>query len=47
MATAQVLLERGRGIDEVAKRTEEIFEKEFSEINGFCEELSAGKYSVC
>lgn len=47
MATAQVLLERGRAINEVAKRAEEIFEKEFSEINRFCEELSKGKYPVC
>ncbi|OPY90193.1 MAG: S-adenosylmethionine synthetase [Syntrophus sp. PtaU1.Bin208] len=47
MATAQVLLERGRGIREVAKRAEEIFEKEFSEMNRFCEELSAGRYPVC
>ncbi len=47
MATAQVLLERGRGINEVAKKTEEIFEKEFSRINRFCAELSKGKYPVC
>ncbi len=47
MATAQVLLERGRGIREVAKRAEEIFEKEFLEMNRFCEELSAGRYPVC
>lgn len=47
MAAAQVLLERGRGINEVAKKTEEIFEKEFSGINRFCMELSKGKYPVC
>jgi len=47
MATAQVLMERGRGIKEVAKTAEEIFEKEFSQINRFCMELSKGKYPVC
>lgn len=47
MATAQVLLERGRGINEIANKTKEIFEKEFSGINRFCTELSKGKYPVC
>jgi len=47
MATAQILLERGRTIGDVASRTKDIFETEFSEINRFCEELSAGKYPVC
>lgn len=47
VATAQVLLERGRKINEIAKKTEEIFEKEFSSINKFCMDLSRGKYPVC
>jgi S-adenosylmethionine synthetase len=47
MATAQVLLERGRKINEIAKRAEEIFEQEFSKINKFCMELSRGKYPIC
>lgn len=47
VATAQVLLERGRKINEIAKKTEEIFEKEFSSINKFCMELSRGKYPIC
>ncbi len=47
MATAQVLLERGRKINEITKKAEEIFEKEFSSINKFCMELSRGKYPVC
>lgn len=47
MATAQVLLERGRKINEIAKKAEEIFEKEFSAINKFCMELARGKYPVC
>lgn len=47
MASAQVLLERGRGINEIIKKTEGIFEKEFSRMNKFCMELSKGKYPVC
>jgi S-adenosylmethionine synthetase len=47
MATAQVLLERGRKINEIAKMADEIFEKEFSRINKFCMELSRGKYPIC
>lgn len=47
MATAQVLLERGRKIAEIAKTAKEIFEKEFSQINKFCMELSRGKYPIC
>jgi S-adenosylmethionine synthetase len=47
MATAQVLLERGRRINEIAKRAEGIFEQEFSKINKFCMELSRGKYPIC
>ncbi len=46
-ATAQVLLERGRKINEIAKKAEEIFEREFSGISKFCMELSKGKYPVC
>jgi len=46
-AAAQILLERGRKINEVAKKTEEIIEKELSTINKFCIELSKGKYPVC
>lgn len=47
MATAQVLLERGRKINEIAKTAEGIFEEEFSNISKFCKELSKGKYPVC
>jgi len=47
IATAQVLLERGRKITDIAKKTEEIFEKEFSSINKFCMELARGKYPIC
>ncbi|MEW6162853.1 MAG: methionine adenosyltransferase [Nitrospirota bacterium] len=47
MATAQVLLQRGRRIGEIAKTAEDIFEREFADINKFCMELSIGKYPVC
>ena len=47
IATAQVLLERGRKITDIAKKAEEIFEKEFVAINKFCMELARGKYPVC
>jgi S-adenosylmethionine synthetase len=47
MATAQVLLEQGRKLNEIRRKTEEIFEKEFSEINKFCMKLARGKYPVC
>jgi S-adenosylmethionine synthetase len=47
MATAQVLLERGKGISEIAKTAEEIFVKELTRINKFCVELSKGVYPIC
>jgi len=47
MATAQLLLERGRKIDEIAKTVEGIFEREFSGINAFCTALARGEYPVC
>jgi len=47
MAAAQVLLERGRGISEIAKKAEEVFVEELSGINKFCMELSKGIYPIC
>jgi S-adenosylmethionine synthetase len=47
MATAQLLLERGRKIDEIARTVEEIFAREFAAINGFCLALARGEYPVC
>lgn len=47
MATAQVLLHRGRKINEIKRRIEEIFEKEFLKINDFCIDLSMGRYPIC
>jgi S-adenosylmethionine synthetase len=47
MATAQVLLEKGRRISDITKKAEEIFAKELSRINQFCMELSKGIYPIC
>ena len=47
IATAQVLLERGRKIEDVSKQAKELVEREFGAINRFCRELSRGKYPVC
>lgn len=47
VATAQVLLERGRKVNELIRPVEEIFEREFAHMNWFCAELSRGKYPVC
>ena len=47
MATAQLLLARGRKIDEIAKTVEGIFEREFAGINAFCMALARGEYPVC
>ena len=47
MASAQVLLERGRKINDISKKAEEIFERELSKINDFCMQLSRGEYPIC
>ena len=47
VATAQVLLERGRKVDEIISAAEEIFALEFAAINRFCIALSKGKYPIC
>ncbi len=47
VATAQVLLERGRTVRDVVKPAEEIFGRAFANINRFCMELGTGKYPIC
>ena len=47
VASAQVLLERGRRISDITRQAEAIFYRELSSINRFCDELSRGKYPVC
>lgn len=47
IAAAQVLLKRGRRINEIAQKAEDIIRAELSGINKFCADLSKGKYPVC
>jgi S-adenosylmethionine synthetase len=47
MATAQVLLERGKKMREIIGPAGDLFEREFADINRFCTALSKGKYPVC
>jgi S-adenosylmethionine synthetase len=47
MATAQILLERGRNIKELAPNVEEIFDRNLQNIHSFCLELAEGKHPVC
>jgi S-adenosylmethionine synthetase len=47
IATAQLLLEKGRRINEISAKVEAIFEREFADINSFCADLARGKYAVC
>ncbi len=47
VAAAQVLLERGKKMSEIIGPSEDIFKREFANINRFCTALSKGKYPVC
>jgi S-adenosylmethionine synthetase len=47
MATAQVLLERGKKVGDIMGQAEYIFKREFSNINRFCTQLSKGNYPIC
>lgn len=47
MATAQVLLEKGKKLKEIIGPARSIFERELASINRFCVALSRGKYPVC
>jgi S-adenosylmethionine synthetase len=46
LATAQLLLERGRRINEISKKVEAIFEREFAAMDVFCSALARGEYPV-
>jgi S-adenosylmethionine synthetase len=46
LATAQLLLERGRRINEISKKVEAVFERQFADINSFCAALARGEYPV-
>jgi S-adenosylmethionine synthetase len=47
MATAQLLLERGRRINEIARKVEDIFERELAGISLFCAALARGEFPIC
>jgi S-adenosylmethionine synthetase len=47
MAAVQVLLERGRTVDEIAKTAEGICARELARIGEFCMELARGEHPVC
>jgi S-adenosylmethionine synthetase len=47
IATAQIILQRGRKIGEIARKVEEIIAEELATIDKFCMELSKGKYPIC
>ena len=47
IASAQLLLEKGRHIEEISERVEAIFENEMTGINLFCDALIRGEYPVC
>jgi len=47
MASAQLLLERGRRIGEITRRVEDVFQRELGAINEFCAALGRGEFPVC
>jgi S-adenosylmethionine synthetase len=47
MAAAQIVLQRGLEIKDIARQAEEIIAREFSAIDRFCMDLSRGVYPVC
>lgn len=46
MATAQLQLEPGRALSEVAGKVEELFQRELAGINDFCLALARGEYPI-
>jgi S-adenosylmethionine synthetase len=47
VATAQVLLDRGKKVSDIVGPAEDIFEREFADIARFCSALGKGKYPIC
>jgi S-adenosylmethionine synthetase len=47
MATAQVLMKKGRKLKDVSKDISSIIEKELADITAFCDSLAEGKFPVC
>ncbi|MFZ6016448.1 MAG: methionine adenosyltransferase [Nitrospirota bacterium] len=47
MASAQILLSRGRRLKDVSRKIRDILERELSDISKFCKALSRGVYPIC
>jgi S-adenosylmethionine synthetase len=47
IASAQVLLERGVRVGDIAGQARAVFDRELSSISRFCRDVSRGKYPVC
>ncbi len=47
VATAQVLLERGKKVSDISAAAGEIFERELASLDRFCAALGKGKYPIC
>jgi S-adenosylmethionine synthetase len=47
IASAQLLLERGRRINDIASTVEAVFERRFAAIELFCESLAGGDFPAC
>jgi S-adenosylmethionine synthetase len=47
VASAQILLEPGKRIKDVAPSAEAIIGEELQDINRFCLEIAEGKYQIC
>ena len=47
LAAAQIVLQPGLAVKDVSRRVQEIMERELAAIEGFCRELSEGRYPVC
>jgi S-adenosylmethionine synthetase len=47
MASAQVLLEKGKRLKDISHKIKDIMEGDFRHINSLCLELSQGKHPIC
>jgi S-adenosylmethionine synthetase len=47
MAAAQLMLDRGRRINDIAGTVEAVFERRFAAIDRFCAALAGGVYPIC
>ncbi len=47
MANAQILLEKGRRLEDIRELAEEVIKRELEGIGRFCLELARGRYPVC